>query len=207
MLVSSIREKTEELISAVANEITDPLDRLKTAEQWLPNLLELKPSQYKTFVSITRQLMEQDEDITLFEYALNKSVTRRLEPKFAAGEKAPVRYEDMSLITTQIALVLSRLAQAEATPADTATAAFEEGVAALEHRPSTDFVMLPNEQCDLASFDEALDEIALASVPVKRNILDACSKLVVMGNDFTYDQALLVASVADTFKLPRPDWI
>ncbi len=202
-----MRGKTAGLIEAVAKEITDPVERLKTAEQWLPKLTALRPSEHDIFVRIVRRLMEQDRNISLFEYALSKSMDRRLEPHFTSHEPPPVRHRDLSLITAQVSLVLSRLSQAEEAPSDTAQAAFNEGVAVLTHEPKSDFVLQAPGTCTLAAFDEAVDEIALASEEVRRNVLEACTKLVVMNDDYTWDQAMLASAVADVFGLDRPNWM
>jgi hypothetical protein len=151
--------------------------------------------------------MEQDKNISLFEYALSKSIDRRLEPHFVKTEQAPARHHSLHLLTGHVSALLSRLAQAEEVPADTAMAAFNEGIAALKHETKSDFVLKPVEACTLAAVDTALDEIALASDDVKRNVLEACTSLVVMGGDYTWDQALLTAATADALGLERPEWM
>jgi hypothetical protein len=85
--------------------------------------------------------------------------------------------------------------------------AIPEGVNVLSHEPKSDFVLQSAESCTLASFDAALDELALASVSVKVNILDAVTKLVVQNDDYTWDQALLAMAIADVLELDRPGWM
>ncbi len=203
----AVRDKTSRLIEPVAQEAANPVARLHTAEAWLPKLRGLSPSQHDVFVRIIRQLIEQDQEISLFEYALSKSIDRRLEPAFSESKAQPVRYQDLPRIADPVALVLSRFAQAEEVPAERAQAAFEAGVAALSHETTSDFRYLPAAACSLAAFDAALEELALATEAVKQNIFDACCALIQMGDDYTWDQAMLLAAVADVFGLARPDWL
>jgi hypothetical protein len=202
-----LRKKTASLTDAVSKQVKDDVGRLKEAEQWFAKLEALSPGGYRAFKAVVRQLMEQDAVISLFEYALQKSMTRTLDAAFGMNPERPQRHPTLALIIEQASLVLSRLAYAEEKPSDTAQAAFDLGVSQLNHQPKSDLKLLPVEQCTLAAFDAALEEIAHATNMVRSNFLHACGEAVKMNQDYTYDQALLLIAIADTFEKDRPDWV
>jgi len=203
----AVSKKAAGLVEAVSQQIKDDVARLKEAEDWFEKLKSLSPGGYRAFKALVRKLMEQDEVISLFEYALQKSIARQLDPIFGMAVARPERYRDLGPIVQQASLALSRLAHAELKPSETEQAAFELGVNSLNHTPKSELVMVPLEQCTLAAFDAALEEIAHAVHTVKANFLYACRTAVEMNQDYSYDQALLLIAMADTFGLDRPPWV
>ncbi|MBN2302154.1 MAG: LemA family protein [Lentisphaerae bacterium] len=201
-----VSRKTRSLIAAVTGDVKDDVGRLRTAEEWFPKLESLSPGGYNRFRQLVRELMEADDEISLFEYALQKSITYRLDKAFGLTAKHPVRHTNLSLVIKQTLLALSRLVYSEEKTGETGQIAFDLGVAQLNYAPKSDLKLIPREQCTLAAFDEAIEELAHAANSVKANILFACGEAVKMNNDYTYDQALLLMAMADTFNLNRPDW-
>lgn len=203
---ADVRGKTESVIDAVARQITDDVARLVEAEKWFEGIKGISPGGYRSFRSVVRELIEHDSRITLFEYALQKSMTRHLDAAFGMVAPRPVRYRDLGMLLDAASVVMSRLAHGEAKPEETARAAFDTGVALLNHEPKSDIVLLPLEKCSVAAFDAALEELAHATNMVQANLLYACGEAVKMDDDYTCDQALLLIAMADTFMKDRPDW-
>ncbi|MCC5850611.1 MAG: LemA family protein [Verrucomicrobia bacterium] len=179
---------------------------LQKAESVYEELRGLSPDGYRDFREIAVHLMEADDKISLFEYAMHKSMDRYLDATFGMETTRPLRHRNFSLILDQTSLLLSRLAWAEARPEDNAAAAFQAGVKNLNHKPDTDFKLVPLAQCTLEAFDEALEEVAHATPMVKANILYACEAAVQDNKEHTLDQCMLLAAIADTFHRPRPAW-
>ena len=42
---------------------------------------------------------------------------------------------------------------------------------------------------------------------IRANLFYACTKAVELNDDYTFDQALLLAAVADTLEVDRPNWL
>ncbi|MFW6151464.1 MAG: LemA family protein [Verrucomicrobiota bacterium] len=202
-----VAKKVRGLVEAVGKQITDEVNRLQEAEKWFAHLMSLSPGGYRAFKKVVRSLIEQDAEISFFEYALQKSITRNLDASFGMDRTRPARHRHISSVVRQVSVILSRLAYSEDKPEETARDAFNQGVAQLNHEPKTDFELLSAEKCTLALFDEALDELAYATNMIKANVTYACREAVKLNKDYTYDQALLLIAVSDVLGQKRPDWV
>ncbi len=180
--------------------------RLQKAESCYEALRGLSPDGYRDFREVAVHLMEADDKLSLFEYAMHKSMDRHLDADFGMDVTRPLRHRNFSLILDETSLLLSRLAWAEARPRDNAAAAFQAGVKNLNHKPDTDFKLVPFADCSLDAFDAALEEVAHATPMVKANMLYACEAAVRDNEEHTLDQCMLLAAIADTFHRPRPAW-
>jgi TRAP-type C4-dicarboxylate transport system permease small subunit len=180
--------------------------RLQKAESCYADLRGLSPDGYRDFREVVVHLMDADEERSLFEFAMQKSLDRHLDAAFGMEVTRPLRHRNFEMIFEETSLLLSRLAWAEARPEDSASAAFEAGTKNLNHQPPTDFKLVPKELCTLDAFKEALEETAHATSMIKANILYACEAAVQDNQEYTLDQCMLLAAIADTFHRPRPAW-
>jgi hypothetical protein len=195
------------LIDAVSKQVSDQVARLQEAEKWFEGLQSLSPGGFRAFKKVVRKLIEQDAVISYFEYALQKSITRRLDHVYGLSKRPLARHKDLSGIIGQISVILSRLAYSEEKPSETARDAFEKGASQLNHEPKADLTLIPPEKCTLAEFDVALDEVSRSTNMVRANVYYACCEAVRLNMDYTYDQALLLIAMADVLEQERPPWL
>lgn len=198
-----ISEQTEAAWQALAAD-TNEVSRLRQAEEQYAGLRTMSPDGYRGFMRLVTFLIEADREVSLFQYSLLKSIDRWLEPAFGGAPEHPARHLNCNHILHEISVVFSRLAQSSGASEEEVAAAFQTGVANLNHRPGSDFTLVADEQCGLGCFDEALEEIAHAKHMVKANLFYACKKMVEAGGAPTVEQTVLLTVVADMLWQNRP---
>lgn len=181
----------------------DPVVHYHRAEELYPRLRDLTPRAYRQFRAAVLRAMEADDAITVLEFALQKSLSRHLDPVYGLSGERPIRHPDLSTLLDEVSELLSLFAMLEETP-DTRRAAFDTGVAHLNHKPSDDFTFRETDPGDLAEFDDVLEEIAHAAPMHRANVMYACEALVNMNDDISPRQHLLLNAVADTLGRKRP---
>jgi hypothetical protein len=189
----------------VGSDPGDPLAGLREAESYFPRIRDLSPAEYRGFKQKLLDKMEEDSVITIFEYALQKSVSHNLDPAFGLKIERPIRHRNLSTLIDPVSQLLSLLAAWEESP-ETVEAAFAVGVKILNHRPLDDFKRRQVDTVNLADFDVVLEEIAHAAPMVRSNVCYACEALVAMNDDATPKQILLLYAIADILDRERPDW-
>ncbi len=198
-----IAEQTEAAWQALV-AAADEVSRLRQAEEQYQSLRSMSPEGYRAFLRLLNFLIEADREVSLFQYALLKSIDRWLEPAFGGAPERPARHLNCNHILHEVSLVLSRLARSSGSSEERVAADFGVGVANLNHRPAADFSLLPEEQCGLGAFDEALEEIAHSKHMVKANLLYAAKTLVETGSEAASEQTVLLTVLADMLGQNRP---
>ena len=67
--------------------------------------------------------------------------------------------------------------------------------------------LLPNADCELARVDTALNRLALAVPQIKKNVLEACARVVAADGVIQETEAELLRAIADTLDCPLPPFI
>jgi hypothetical protein len=200
-------ERTKLHVGPIDDAAPNDMERLKQAESWYEALVDLDDEQYRTFTAVLRELVEADDIISLFECALQHSITHRLDLPRSGAVMPPTRYDDIELVAGQVSVLLSTLMQMEDDVDETGAGAFQTGLAALNYDGEEPIDFLGADKCTLSSFNAALDDLRHATGSIKAQVFSACSSAVGDNADYTYDQALLLAMIADGFNMERPDWI
>jgi hypothetical protein len=203
---TAIAGKVEEMVAEVDAAGLNDLDRLKRAEACYDALAELTDADYRTFGIVVRELMEAEGIISLFESALQYSMGARLDAKREGREEPSVWYESLELVAEPIAKVLSALVYEEDDVEATAVGAFQKGRDALDYAGDTAIEMLPKDACGIPAFNLALVDLGRCNRALRKRIYLACEACVADNDDFTVEQALLMAMIADGLGLARPEW-
>lgn len=191
------------LLKIFEHEPDDPLASLHRIEDLYPEIQKLTPAGYRTLCRGVVEAVESDNRLTFFELALLCSMTRNLDPHFGMRADRPTRHNGFGTLLEPVSKLLSLIARTEASP-ETARAAFDEGVANLNHPNKRDFTMMEVNPDNLADFEEVVEEVAHATPMIRANVFYACEAAVRLGNTFTDRQALLLFALADTLERPRP---
>ncbi len=181
--------------------------KLALAEFAVPALRQYSLDEYTAFDQTVQQLIECDEAIELFEYALMKMIARQLRAYFEGPDLDQARYGRIQDVLPECALVLSALAhvgQEDDEPA--ARTAFAQGRQFLD-APGDQIQFLPRKDWDLAGVDAALARLAKCPVGVQRNILLACGKTVAADGHVTEREAELLRAIADSLDCPMPPFV
>lgn len=176
--------------------------RLPLVDLVLPALREMSPRQYEQFAGNVRRLIESDQQLTLFEFTLQKVLMRHLAGAFGRRPSYKVRYRSLEPLREECRVVLSALAYAgHETDAEAATA-FRDGAAMLQLREP--LTLGSREDCTLARLDDVLGLLAQCSPPSKQLLLRACAHAASQDGQIWPWEAEILRAVADTLDCPVP---
>lgn len=177
--------------------------RLPLVDLVIPTLRQLSPEQYASFRADVRHLVESDAQMSLFEYALQKTLLRHLDLFFTKSTGAKVKFKSLPPLVTDVAMLLSALAYVGHDSASDRDAAFASGVKELLINTST-YLLVREDTLDFNHVDAALDRIAQAAPNVKRTILTACRSTVSHDGVVEPEEFELIRAIADALDCPLP---
>ncbi len=189
-------------VQAVATRAKLPLVDLA-----LPGLRHLSPSQFQQFRAAVQKLVESDGEIDLFEYVLQKSVLRHLEPHFLPARKPTIQYYSLKPLAADCAILLSALAYLGHDEPGKIEFAFQQGAQPLSYAAQVQLRLLPEAECELAQVDAALNRLCQAVPQIKKNVLNACAQTVAADGVIQELEAELLRAIADTLDCPIPPFI
>jgi Zn-dependent protease with chaperone function len=197
-----VADKTRALFPDVAPISTRA--RLPLVNISLGALRQLTPEQYRQFSRTLQWLVQSDGKVELFEFVLQKIIRHHLAPKFTSARPAVVQFYTLKPLVPDCAVVLSALADAGSGDAAAAQGAFAAGAPYLRAPAGMEPTLLPREQCAIEHLDAALDRLALAAPIIKKNLLEACARVVGADGVIQEAEAELLRAVADTLDCPMP---
>jgi len=172
--------------------------RLPLVDVAVGTLKSLSPEQYRSFRGNLRMLVEADRRIELFEWVLQKVVTRHLDPRFGV---TPTRGRRRRAKPADVAVLLSALAYTGSRDPQQAKAAFAHGAA---RTGLAKISLLPIEQCRLNGLDKAVEALAGIKPKSKRRLVEAVAETVAADGEVTSREIELLRAVADTLDCPMP---
>lgn len=176
---------------------------LPLIEVGIPALKRLSKAQFERFVALLRELMEADQRISLFEYALRRMMLRHLGPQFGWGRAAEVRYDTPAPLVEPVATLLSALSNVGHTDPKARESAYAQGRAALRWTEALPPLFLAAET-DLKAVDVALNTLASASPRLKKDILTACATTIGADGQITVEEGELLRAISDALDCPMP---
>ena len=180
--------------------------RISLVDLAIPVLRGLSPQQYRVFSGQVKQLIEADGQIHLFEYTLQKLLLRHLDTAFTKASPARVQHRSLVPLLPDTGVLLSAIANADEGDSAALDGAFQAGVALLG-KSATAFPLTRQASVNLKDFDSALENLATASLAVKKTILTACSAAVIHDGVVNDSQFELLRAVADTADCPIPPFV
>ena len=201
----SVSEKTAALfpeVSAVARRTRLPLVNLA-----LGALRNLTAAQFQQFSQTLEWLVGSDGKVELFEFVLQKIVQRHLASKFGGARPATVQFYTLKPLVPDCAVVLSALANVGHDDAGEIQKAFATGAPYLRAPAGVPLDLLPREQCGVGEIDAALDRLTLAVPIIKKNLIEACVRVVGADGVIQEAEAELLRAVADTLDCPMPPFL
>ena len=199
---NSIAEKTATLypeVSVVAKRTRLPLVNLAIGA-----LRNLEAGQFQKFSDALEWLVESDGQMELFEFVLQKIVRHQLASKFAPTRPATVQYYTLKPLVPDCAVVLSALARVGSADEPEIQKAFGAGAPFLRAPANAELALLPAEQFGIAEVDAALNRLMLAAPIIKKNLLEACARVIGADGVIQEAEAELLRAVAETLDCPIP---
>lgn len=173
----------------------------------MPALRRLSPPEYERFRSITEALIANDGRIDLFEFALQKIIHRHLGLYFNSIRPAKTRYRRIAKLQRQAALLLSTLAAVGGRDQAEADKAFREGAETIERETGKPLQFIEGKDRSVRQIEEALDHFDQAAPLVKKQLLIACGKTVMVDRQATSEEVELLRAIADTIGCPVPPFV
>ncbi len=176
---------------------------LHTVDLCMPALRKMSGEQYQTFRANVRRLVDADGQVDLFEYVLQKALTRHLDGYFEKRGEPPIRFRSVDALLPELTTVLSALAWFDADDESQRETAFRAGVDSLKLPPECRRLER-TAGMKLGDVDGALDRLAQTDGPTKKKILTACGKVVMADDVIEPRQGALLRAIADTVGCPIP---
>lgn len=194
----------QEMLALFARRGELPIEqRLPLCDLVIPTLRHLSSSQYEEFRRNVQHLVESDQEVHLFEFALQKTILRHLEMYFTKSTGAEPRFKNIIPILPEVATLLSSLTYVGQVEPGERDAAFAAGVRELLVNTSA-HPLQREDTCDLAKLDEALDKVATATPSIKRVILTACREAVTHNGVVDLQEYEILRAIADSLDCPMP---
>ncbi len=196
-LPAAVREWREDLARMT------PDCRLPLADLAVAALRGLTPGQYESFRDLVLTLSGMDQAIDLFEYALLRTLVRRLDPLYRKVKRPAIQVYQVHGVAPAAVDLLATLAWTGNPDGAAAAAAFRQGLMVLAE-PPTD--LPPAAECTLTRLDQALDRLLAASHPVRGQVLEACAACVAHDGEVTVEEGELLRAIADSLECPIPPY-
>jgi Zn-dependent protease with chaperone function len=197
----------------------DARARLPLLELAFPTLRQMTRAQYEEMLRLIEVLIRADGKLSLFEFALHKTIKKHLSTAFDGLTKEKIRYKKTKQITHELSVVLSSLAHAghptseeinfgRNTPSEmSAHQAFQSGVQGIPTHTQSAIQFLPTEQCTFAELSTALDKLAECAPAIKKQIIDSCAHCALADQKVSVEEAELLRVFADTMGCPIPPFL
>jgi Zn-dependent protease with chaperone function len=194
---SPVRDEVLRIVDMADNLEVE--QRLPLACMALPALDQLSDSQVGTLRTAVRSLIEADNRWTIFEYALQRFIARRLILRSDAPK--PVSQPSQEQQVAAFQTVLSTLAHLGGNAH--ADSAYEAGWKSWSKGPR--FIpLLSKDQCTLSRLDKSLDLLHVTHPTAKRAMLTAFSECIAFDQRATINEVELLRVISDALGCPMP---
>ncbi|QIB67661.1 M48 family metallopeptidase [Kineobactrum salinum] len=191
----------EDLVHTLAPDVAQlrPGQRLPLLELCLPALKSQSPNQYQRFKRSLLALIRADRHTSLLEWCLYQLLRHYLDPEFVQVKPARARHRSLDKVQFPLRIVLSMLAHQGRGEASTTfrLAADTLGYPKLQ--------LLPREQCSLAAFGKAVQDLADCYPLLKPPVLKAMATAASASGGLDAVERELITSIAAVMDCPLPD--
>ncbi|TVQ74545.1 MAG: hypothetical protein EA363_01580, partial [Balneolaceae bacterium] len=174
---------------------------LPLIELALPTLRHMSEQQYRTFRDTIHSIIMEDEQVSLFEFVLEKLVVHQLDAAFSPIAEPKIRHYHLKTLSTEISVLLS--AMAHASGSDTRQA-WDAGIGSISKVVPDGVTLLDENECTPVRLDPVLDEIAASASPVKKYILTALIHSITVDNRVSVEERELLRAISETIDTPIP---
>lgn len=203
MLIAS----TDDRIMSELNRVLSHVDALAVEQRLpmaclaLPSLHQLSPNQAIAFRKNVRGLIEADRKWTIFEFAIQRFILKRLADGLQRKGRAElVKSSDSILQSFQKVLsILARLGN----NASRVEMAFTAGLASVP-KLAKGLQLSPSSECTLKTLDEALNVLERSQGTMKRSMLAACSACIAADGKVEVRELELLRVISDALGCPMP---
>ncbi len=176
--------------------------RLPLVDMAMPALKILSPKQYQKFREIIPYLVSADRKVSLFEYALQRTLVRHLDIFFNERKPRKGLYHTIEQVEIETVHLLSILAWVSHREPDAAQDSFNRGLAELGTQK--EMPIFEKKKCTFKALDESLERLSRASPVLKKKLIMACVACISHDQWVSLDEFEILRAVADSLDLPVP---
>ena len=206
--LETIEIQADPRVTQEFNRVLDQVGRLADEQRLplaclaLPALHQMSPNQILVFRKTVRALIEADRKWTIFEFAIQRFITKRLVNRLDDNAQSKDEPKSVLSLPTAFQVVLSALAYV-GSEADDPANSFAVGVknSQLFSKAAT---ILPHQQCSLKALDAALNVLEKSNGAKKRDMLAAFSACIAADGKVELSELELLRVIADALGCPMP---
>jgi len=205
LLKSRLSSEVSLMINTALSAIRElnELVKIPLVDLTFPALRRLSLPEYAALMANIAELVAADQQVDLFEFALQKMLRRHLEPNFKLVPEPEIRHNSVNRVAAACSTLLSALAHAEQDSAKEAEAAFERGVSQLR-TDGANFRLMALADCTLTTMEAALNDLSEATPRIKKLFLCACAHTIAADGAVRPREGELLRAIADTINCPMP---
>lgn len=177
--------------------------RLPVAFLAIASLRRMSQGQFTEFIGLVDILIAADQQMDLFEYALQRMLKRHLWPHYRTQKPRSTQYYALKPLLPDCEILLSALANVGNETPDGAARAFRAGVTRLGSEAAY-LTLQPLANTNLTRIDAALDRLVTVSLPLKKQLLDACAEAVAEDGLVSARETELLRAISDSLDCPLP---
>lgn len=177
--------------------------RLPVAFLAIASLRRMSQGQFTEFIGLVDILIAADQQMDLFEYALQRMLKRHLWPHYRTQKPRSTQYYALKPLLPDCEILLSALANVGNETPDGAARAFRAGVSRLGSE-AANLTLQPLANTNLTRIDAALDRLVTVSLPLKKQLLDACAEAVAEDGLVSARETELLRAISDSLDCPLP---
>ncbi len=177
--------------------------KLPLVSMVLPALKGLSPRQLAAFREDVVYLIRADKRVSLFEYAVQRLVLKRLLPRLEQQQPPRVLYRTLRPLEAALGGLLSTLAHSGTRDEAQSRRAFELAVKLLP-AGQVRIELLPRSESGLKTIDAALDQLAAATPSIKKLVLQASAECIGADEKVTIEEGELLRVISDALDCPMP---
>jgi Zn-dependent protease with chaperone function len=179
----------------------EPHLRLTVVDRATEALRELAPSQQTMFRSTVDGLIQADNNLSVLEYVVLHTVTRRVREAHAPRRRSNREFKSVMPVHAECRLVLTVLAYADTADDAHAQRSYERGARSLGiHEPLLAYASARS----ISALGPALDTIRKGTREVRQQVLEGCLHTILADNFVSQEQADLLRVIGDALDLPVP---
>ncbi|MDF1812530.1 MAG: M48 family metallopeptidase [Verrucomicrobiales bacterium] len=212
--LSHIRKQIDQLTYKQVVLLHSELSHLHSAvklaliDLCIPAMRRLSPAEYERFRKIVNGLVASDRMVDLFEFTLQKVVSRHLDTYFHVTRPPRIRYRNIGQLTTEAAVLISTLS-AFSNPENEKQirSSFKKGSDHIRALTGRSLEFQSAENCSLDAIREAIHRFEESTPIIKRELLLAASKAVLADGKISSNEAELIRAIADAMGCAIPPFV
>jgi Zn-dependent protease with chaperone function len=177
--------------------------RLPLVDFTIPALRHMSPRQHEVFRAQVEGLIQADQQVSIFEYALRSVLNRHLDAEFNRRRPRPWQ-RSRAKLAVPLTKVLSLLAWEGQPDGEKARVAFTAGMNSYLDSRANPYQLLPRDECTLAAFDAALRGLGTAVPELKRRIIMGCTACILADRQVTIREGELLRAISASLGCPMP---